>query len=225
MIIRHFFHTYKKEFPIIRQFSNGEFEYLIQYDVPNLFKNLIFELSELTTLPNIYYMSRQGGDKPKDDTILEPFKKSFVSYINKYPNSDFGIPIVWLVVYSEKYESIDKIRNELDKNDIKYWENSIEYSSLSEIKDDYYYKSEEEAKMFPIFLHQTTQIGIDLLKSDTTNKLNSLKNKQKKLENHFKKNSLFYLNKISNDKNIKSKFWTNFQNNKWSHFLDNICGV
>lgn len=220
MIIKKVFHTYKEDFPFLR----GNQVLFDRLNLDNLFKNLILELSELSTIPKYCYITRHTDD-------MMP---------------TFWTPTVWFVIYSETYEIIESIRKKLEQNKIKYLEDDSEiYDSVDSIPpDNNYTTTKDEAITFPKFLHQVTQIAIGLLKNNSTNKLNELNelewmqgneselgSKIEELREHLINNSKYYLEKIKNT-GEEVEFWINFKKvyinqnvYSWPHFLFNLCGV
>lgn len=235
MIIKKRFHTYRKEFPIA--INN-----MVPLSWINQATGLILDLSELCKIPKYCYITRHTDDVP-DSNHLEPFKERFREIVNQNQAAKFGIPTIWFVAYLESYEPLNLIKNKLSDMNIKYWEvDAEEYNSIESISTDDYAPTPEEAKMFPKFLHQVTQISIDLLRNDATSKLVELKelesmqgsdldSKINELKEHLEANSKYYRKTVERTETEKSEFWSNFRithlerDASWPHFLFNTCGV
>lgn len=245
MIIQQLFHTYKADFPLIAVLPEKKVIYPEGIDRGSLFKNLIIELSELTGEPKYCYMARHENDSVPNDK-LKPFQIKFKTFLDAVrKRSNFGdcepsLPTVWFVVYSEGKKSIGLIRQRLNEKQIEYFEETCgEHESIDTILPNNSETTNDEARAFPKFLHQTTQMGIDLLKTDAEGKLKELKSLESmqgpsldshisQLETHLKDYSIYYKESIEADPNERRRFWTNFKivhgKHSWPHFLFNICG-
>ena len=242
MITKRIFHTYREDFPIIKKLK---WLNVIQipkgFDLNLLSKNLIFDLAKIDNQTKYYYIARHTDD-PVPSKKLTPFKKRFSNLVNDMgKDSDFGIPTVWLAVYSDNLESIDLIETKLDEKNIKCFIDKDEPIR----PDGSQTLTMKEAKAFPKFLHQVTQIGIDLLKIPSSiEKLNQLSpllqwrsdiitnetnRKLEELKIYLIDNSEYYQNNIENNKTEQAEFWKNFRithpGMSWAHFLFNICGI
>ncbi len=254
MIIQQLFKTYKENFPLFSRSKDGQTycskpitgDYL-----DNAFRELIQELSELSTVPVYCYMSRHFPDNIPYDKLPSTFKEKYQSFLIQVgKNHDILFATVWFVAYSNSYEQIEIISQKLKDKGIRFCKDKpAEYDSINDILiDSNYTTTEYEAKAFPKFLHQVTQISINLLnKPEALEKLSDLKSLEwmqnydrkvidsevNELEKHLKKNSKYYRDHIEKDKSEKSEFWRNFnrvyqkQGNiySWPHFLFNICGI
>lgn len=250
MIIKQVLHTYHKEtFPLI---ANAQ-HLSMAVDLDALFKDLISELSRLEAKPLYRYITRHDNGKIPNERMsaeeVSYFTKKFVRFINSVGKATFDLPNVWLVVYSETHELIESIKDELKQKNIDFYEDGVdEYPSVENIPPDNYARTTYEASHFPIYLHQVTEIGIDLLSAhDATNKLEQLtslewmqhtdletrKSEIGVLKKHLSDNSDYYRSNIQGDEVEEREFWLNFQRvyfrqngfYSWPHFLFNICGV
>lgn len=240
MIIKEIIHTYKESFPIIK--IVGQKVYTpSRYDAS--LDGLIIELSEIGKISKYFYVARHTDDRIPD-LILTRFKNRFSEFVENHgKDSTFGVPIVWLVIYAEDKDSGNKIKTLLRKRDIKYFEGQHEeHGSIEKIPcDNKYTTTADEAREFPKFLHQITQIAIDLIKiSDSRNKLgelkclgkmigNNIEIKIRELKDYLENSSQYYRDYVSADEREKSGFWMNFRRvhgvYSWPHFLFNAVGT
>jgi len=250
MIIQRVFHTYSDDFPIL---SNGRLPFSCDVTALNSkMASLILELSDLTDISNYVYITSHTNDKTQED-ILNPFTKRFKDFIDDIgKDQPFNIPTIWFVCHFDSFDKIQKVRDQLDLRNIKYFENGDVFESFEKMNETYW-EHREDAYLFPKFLHQVTMIGIDLLKNPVSlNKLRELeylewllyRNVEKqicdltKMKQHLRDNSLYYQKNILTDSNEVLIFWENFNKVKkidagngsfhlgsWPHFLFNICGA
>lgn len=241
MIIKNIFHTYKDNFPLLIP-CNGRVYLSFDFPLMDEFKNLIIELSEFSRMTSYCYITRHTDDVIPE-SHLRPFKERFTDFVDRCgENSNFGIPTVWFVIYSENEEAASLIKKELERKNIKYFDDSpSKYDSIECIPPGNYARTNDEARMFPKFLHHTTQISIDLLRiGNPVSELqkfktlefmrgNDLDLKIKELEIYLETNSNYYREKIKKNKHEKQEFWTNFRivynGYSWPHFLFNTCGA
>ena len=242
MIIKETIHTYKESFPVIRTVGQKVYP-PPRYDLHCLWDSLIIELSEISKIPKYFYVARHTDDQIPN-LILTRFKNRFPEFVERSgENSRFGVPTVWLVIYVEDENSINKIKTVLRRRDIKYFEGeSVKYESIEKIRpDNNYTTTGNEAKEFPKFLHQITQIAIDLINiSHSKNRLkeleclermtgNSIASKIRELEDYLENSSQYYRNYVAADEREKSTFWMNFRRvhgiYSWPHFLFNAVGI
>ena len=251
MIIRQVFHTYREDFPLIRVWSpHNRIRLPASFDLDDLIRELIMELSDLTDIPRFSYITRHTNDTLPNDH-LSPFRKKFAKFVAKQgQTSTFSVPTVWFIAYCESSDTVSMIGEKFDERQIKYFEDNPEiYASTASIPPDGNYTTTNiEARTFPKFLHQVTQIGIDLLRYpnsiDRLTQLNSLEWMQgltqseidsqiSVLENHLQEKSQFYRENVCRTDTEKRRFWTNFRKVyekdstifSWPHFLFNICRV
>ncbi len=259
MIIKTIFYTYKKDFPLIKIQPDNSAPYpsnITQDEfgesLNKLHKNLILELAQFIKIPQYCYIARHTGIPPKDKP-LNTFKNRF-DYSNIHPESKDGILTVWFAIYTESEEFVNSIKTELENKEIEFWNSNNTYDSFELITEDDSYMSTvaeqriKERKMFPKFLHQITQIGIDLLKNNSESILSQvpelewrtlertqnidLNPKMVKLRSSLEKESRYYRAEIHRNKSERKVFWLNFKRfyeingvlYSWPHFLFNICG-
>ena len=249
MIIHQAFFTYKNDFPLLLR-DNQRVAIPEPYDLNNIFKNLILELSKISLFTKFTYITRHTNDNIPEE-ILSGFKNKFPHIVDLQRKGNIlGIPTVWFTCYAEKEEEVYSILTSLNKKGIKYFTNGpTQYNSLEQIPPDQNYTTSAlEAKTFPKFLHQVSQIGIDLLKDhESVDFLAAYKplewrqhpdkthlaNLQNELEVELSQKSSFYCEKIKKDTLEKAEFCQNFQKAyikdgaifSWPHFLFNICGI
>lgn len=242
MIIKEIVHTYKESFPVIRTVGPKVYS-PPRYDLHSLWDSLIIELSEISKIPKYFYVARHTDDRIPH-LILTRFKNMFPEFVESSgKDSRFGVPTVWLVIYVEDEDSINKIKTVLHKRDIKYFEGVfVKYESIKKIPpDNKYTTTGNEAEEFPKFLHQITRIAIDLINiPHSKNRLKELKclegmigngiaSKIGELEDYLENSSQYYRNYVAADEREKSSFWMNFRRAygiySWSHFLFNAVGI
>ena len=247
MIILRIFHTYKDDFPLMskgRLPFNGD-------TLDDLMTGLILELSDLTTLSPLTYITRHTNDEIPQER-LAPFLTKFHEFVDYFgKNQPYNIPTVWFVGHFQDYDSIKKVRQELNQKDLKYFESGEEYNSFDQFNETYW-EENTDAEPFVNFLHQATMIGLDLLKTadykqklkqlgrleymrypDTKNVMEEVKSDLKDMERYLRQNSQYYREHIVADESEYKQFWVNFTKWKtstagtgsWPHFLFNICGV
>ena len=245
MIIQKVFHTYKDDFPLLlpnqkRISFNGNALY-------KLMTNLILELSDLAAIIPFSYISRHTNDKIPPEH-LTPFLTKFSSFVNASGKDQlYNIPTIWFVGHFKDYESAAEVKKRIDIKNVKYFDKKNEYDSFEQINETYW-EEKNDAELFIKFLHQTTMIGIDLLKTaDYKQKLGGLgrleymqytsmedaKSDFKEMELYLRKSSPYYIEHISADGSEYKEFWVNFTKWKsskagtgsWPHFLFNICGL
>lgn len=242
MIIRKAFHTYKDNFPILMLWDERVYPSFPSPSISELMKNLIIELSEFSKTTRCCYITRHTDDVIPE-SHLKPFKERFTNFLASFDkNSKFGIPTVWFVIYSENKGSAGLIKKELKRKNIKYFDDKpSKYDSIECIPPGNYARTNDEARMFPKFLHHTTQISVDLLKiGNPESELQKFKSleimrgngldlKIKELEIYLETNSKYYREEIKKNKHEKQEFWTNFRRvyngYSWPHFLFNTCGA
>lgn len=166
MIIQKTYHTYRTDYPLMCQDGNLSY-YPKSYNLDEIYRTSIIGLKQFSLIAKHTYITRHQRDKLPDQ-ILPYFKDKFPE-IAKEESHDkiLRIPTVWFVCYAESYENIRAIEQFLSENDYKYFSDShIEYESLLHIPlDGHYTTSTYEAITFPKFLHQITQIGLNLLEN------------------------------------------------------------
>jgi len=248
MIILRIFHTYKDDFPLMskgRLPFNGD-------TLDDLMTGLILELSDLTTLSPLTYITRHTNDEIPQER-LAPFLTKFHEFVDYFgKNQPYNIPTVWFVGHFQDYDSIKKVRQELNQKDLKYFESGEEYNSFEQFNETYW-EENTDAEPFVNFLHQATMIGIDLLPTaDYKQKLKQLgrieymqytniedaKSDFKEMERYLRESSTYYKKHITANASEYKEFWENFTKIKvtdtgngrarlgsWPHFLFNICGV
>ena len=251
MILQQVFKTYKDDFPLIALLDTNQMVCPPSYDIVELKRKLILELAEISHMPLYCYITRHDDDEMRDDT-LSLFLKKFSNFKNYCENnltnlSAFRIPTVWYVAYINSKSEVKLIEEKLFDKNIGYQKDEDPHisDSIDSIKPDNNYTTDQyEASNFPIFLHQVTQIGIDLLKHpESIRKLKELRNLEGMiytntddleddlfvLRKHLIANSKYYKNNIENDNVATEAFWFNFQRvygqYSWPHFLFNICDV
>ncbi len=250
MIIQRIFHTYKEDFPLlINNCLPPSFKACI---CDGMFKGLILELSDLTSLPRYSYIARHTNDKIPENH-LAPFLSKFKDFAQQLgKNQSYNIPTVWFVGFFDAEKEIDEVRRQLDKKGVKYFEDGGKYDSYENI-NQCYWDNKKDAHLFPKFLNQVTLIGIDLLSEPMTKlKLKELEclewlqykseesrqSDLKKMRRYLNEKSQFYREQIEEDQSECDEFWENFKKIKitdkgngkaclgsWPHFLFNICGV
>jgi hypothetical protein len=212
-----------------------------------LMTRLILELSDLTTLPCLTYITRHTDDKIPPEH-LTPFLVKCHDVVDTLgKDQPYNIPTVWFVGHFENYDEITRIRQKLDQRNVKYFETGGEYASFQQINQIYWDKK-GDAALFVKFLHQVTMIGIDLLSTgeykQTIEQLGRLEYMQysdienmrsdlKEMEQYLREKSSFYRGHIVHDPIAYREFWENFTKWKkseavltsWPHFLFNICGI
>jgi len=249
MFIRQILHTYKKNFPPIKLSLNRKgkkcFHPSDEILIWNLSTDLILELSQFSTLPKYCYITRHDNDIIPNENLKEHLKcwernlEEVIDTTGKHYL--LGISTVWFVAYSESTELIELIKEKIVQKDIKiFMDNPEVYNSIEEIPpDNQYTKTKDEAKMFPEFLHQITQIGIDLLRiPNSINELRQFKSLEwcpgsnieiNNLKSFLVKKSKYYEDVIEINNTVRNQFWANFQiiryGYSWPHFLFNICGI
>lgn len=247
MIIK-IFHTYENDFPLIVE--AGKFCSSTKC-FNALLDNLIIKLSKLSRIRKYSYITRHTDDNIPNSRLTS-FKNKFSEFTQRFgENATFGIPTVWFVIYAENKRTVSEIKKLLDGRNVKYFEEkSIEYESIEKIPPDNTYTiTTNEAKDFPKFLHQTTQVAIDLLSvPGSINELrtlgslelmqgNDIESKIAELQSYLKNNSRYYRNHVVTNSNTEFNFWMNFKKvhikqypggyyiYSWSHFLFNTLGV
>lgn len=211
---------------------------------------MILELSEINLLTKYTYITRHTNDTIPEEILCE-FKNKFPNIVNLQRKGNvLGIPTVWFTCYAEKEEEVYSIIASLNKKGINYFTNGpTQYNSLEQIPPDQNYTTSAlEAKTFPKFLHQVSQIGINILKDhESVDFLTAYKplewrqhadktylsNLQNELETKLSQKSSFYCEQIKKNGLEKAEFWENFQKAyikegaifSWPHFLFNICGI
>ena len=247
MIIHQLFHTYKDDFPLMLQKKNGVNLPFNGGDLYNLMACLIFELSDLAATLPLSYISRHTGDKTPPEH-LSPFLNKFSSFVNGLgKDQPYNIPTIWFVGHFRDRQTATEFQRKIDAKNIKYFDEINEYNSLEDINQSYW-ENKSDAQPFIEFIHHTTMIGIDLLRTaDYKEKLRALgrleymqyanietvKSDFKEMENYLRKSSPYYVKNIAADISEYKKFWINFTKWKgtetafgsWPHFLFNICGL
>lgn len=251
MIIQQVFKTYKDDFPLIATLDTNQILPPPNYNIVELKRKLILELAEISHIPLYCYITRHDDDEMRDDILL-PFLNKFTDFENYCENNldnllAFRIPTIWYVAYVNSESEVKFIEEKLLEKNIGYQKNEDAHisDSIDSIKPDKHYTTDQyEASNFPIFLHQVTQIGIDLLKRpESIRKLKELRNLEGmiytkaddkrhdllELRKHLIANSKYYKENIGNDNEVNEAFWFNFQRvydkYSWPHFLFNICDV
>jgi len=251
MIIQQIFKTYKDDFPLIATLKSRQIIAPINYNIVELKRKLILELADISHIPQYCYITRHDDDVMRDDILL-PFLNKFSDFKNHCENNidnllAFRIPTVWYVAYANSELVVKDIEKKLFEKNIGYQKNKDAhiFDSLNSIIPDKHYTTDQyEASNFPIFLHQVTQIGIDLLnRPESIKKLKKLKkleemqytsadekrNDLMELKKHLITNSKYYRENIDSQIELKQAFWINFQRvygrYSWPHFLFNICDV
>jgi hypothetical protein len=166
MITQQTYHAYKNDFPLILTASD-KVKIPNGYDLEQIFRIHILDLGDLSTAARFTYIARHTNDKIPDG-ILEEFKARFPGIASAVHNGwSLGIPTIWFTCYFCNEVEITPMIDRLTQKGIKhYQENPNHYASLSSIPPDSCYTvNQDEAGAFPKFLHQVTQIGLDLLRS------------------------------------------------------------
>lgn len=245
MIIHKTYHTYRVDYPLIIQHGNL-IDHPRSYNLDEIYRASIIELKQASLTAKYTYITRHGNDKIPED-ILSDFKNKFPEIAQEEsPDKILRIPTVWFTCYSESNNDILIIEKFLSEKDIKYFsESHNEYESLLQIPaDGNYTVSIYEAINFPKFLHQVTQIGLNLLENADKGKFltgyNQLEYRRSandgeldRLESDLRqrliKESSYYMENIEANDNERQNFWINFQRVhgqfSWPHFLFNICGI
>ena len=245
LIIQRVFHTYRDDFPLLR--NKGPAVPADEDMLDSLMTRLILELSDLTRLPRLTYITRHTSDKIPPEH-LAPFLVKFHDVVDTFgEDQPYNIPTVWFVGHFENYDEVTRIRQELDQKNVKYFETGGEYASFEEINQIYWDKK-TDAEPFLKFLHQVTMIGIDLLSiGEHKEKLEQLARLEymqyadiknmasdlKEMERYLHNKSSFYRRHIVSSALTYKEFWENFTKWKkcealltsWPHFLFNICGI
>lgn len=218
----------------------------------DLMTGLILELSDLSTLLPYGYISRHThGKTPLDH--LAPFLARFHEFVDHFGKDEtYTLPTVWLVGHFQNQESITRVRQKLEEKSVKYFDDGEEYDSYDQFNQSYW-DEKSDAERFVKFIHQTTLIGIDLLRTvDYKQKLDQLgrlqwmrytapedvKSDLKEMERYLWASSPFYRDHIADNPSEYKEFWQNFTKIKatpqpngqellgsWPHFLFNICGI
>ena len=244
MLIKKRFHIFKDNASLIVR--SGEAIYPSENYLNPIFDTLILDISKVSLAPVYSYITRHTDDHI-DDAILRPFREKFPPKF--FSDKNLGLPTVWLTVYCKDQSLISKIKWFIEQHSLRSIDGEYtEYKSSEEIlSDNTYTKGIVEAINFPIFLHQITQIAIDLIKVPNS-RLQELRSLEwmmegdlepdiRELELYFKNNSPYYLKYIVRDSSIKSQFWKNFRIKhrvnirgrnylcSWAHFLFNTIGI
>ena len=225
MMIQKLFHTYKDSFPL--QLTSQNCMSLNGDAFDELIAGLILELSDLAATLPLSYISRHGSDKISQER-LAPFLRKFSSFVDSLGRDEpYNIPTIWLVCHFNDNESAAEFQERIDAADIKYFDECHEYDSYEEI-NELYWDNKQDAEPFVGFLHQTTMIGIDLIKTaDYKQKLTALQHLEymryasmedaqsdlKEMERYLGESSQYYVEHISADKHGYRAFWENFT--KW----------
>lgn len=249
MIIQKIFHTYKKNFPLLcdrqipKQFEGKK--------ILDIMKNLILEMKELTSSEFSTYITRHTDDQLPED-VLKPFKIKYQNFVNYFGHSSgYYLPTIWFVGFFKTNKQIENIIRYFNNKNIGFYTTGNNIRSYTEINETYW-DCEEDAKIFPKYLYQTTMIGLDILfynrdisilkevgklewmqYSDEQKKKTDIK----KLQDYLLKNSPFYKENIYSDMLSFDQYWQNFNKvtitkmensslklGSWPHFLFNICG-
>jgi len=246
MIVQQTYHTYKNDFPLILT-AGDKVKIPNGYDLDQIFRIQILDLSDLSTAARFTYIARHTNDKIPDG-ILEEFKARFPGIAYAVHNGwSLGIPTIWFTCYFCNEVEITPMINRLTQKGIKhYQENPNYYTSLSSIPpDNCYTVCQDEARAFPKFLHHVTQIGLDLLRSSERG---VFLRQYKPLEYWQPSNAAQFesmFNMLKSELRARSSYYrehieaiasefdefccnfgrVNFGTYSWPHFLFNICGV
>lgn len=237
-------HTYKDDFPLLAQ--RGKFLYAsFDSDIDAEWDSLILEMSELSRRPAYSYITRHSDDAtPKG--VMDMKKSGLPEFVKEMGDANYTIPTAWFVIFAKSPGDIEEIKGELDKKGIRYWENyEGEMDSIESFRPDgNYCVNEEEAREFFKFLHHTTQISIDLLRTDAEGSKEKLRKlwqleiirggdlegQMEELKSYLSEKSEYY---IGNIKSVDEKrFWEHFTivhmgekvAYSWPHFLFNTVG-
>jgi hypothetical protein len=246
MIIQQTYHTYKDDFPLILtggdkvKIPNG-------YDLDQIFRIQILDLSDLSTAARFTYIARHTNDKIPDD-ILDEFKVKFPGIASAVHDGwSLSIPTIWFTCYFCNEAEITPMIDRLTQKGIKHYQGDPNhYASLSSIPpDNCYTVSQDEGRAFPKFLHQVTQIGLDLLRNSDrgvflrqykpleyrqSSKSVRLESMFNMLKSELRARSSYYREHIEAIASEFDEFCSNFERvnfraYSWPHFLFNICGV
>jgi len=244
-ILQRVFHTYRDDFPLLR--NKRPTGPAAEDMLDGLMTRLILDLSDLATLPRLTYITRHT-----DDTIpserLAPFLVKFHDIVDTLgEHQQYGIPTVWFVGHFANDDEIARIRQELDRKNIKYFETGGEYANFQQL-NQIYWENKNDAEPFLTFLHQVTMIGIDLLSTGECKQtleqlgrleymqytdIENMKSDLKEMQRYLREKSSFYRGHIVHDAIAYREFWENFTKWKkseavltsWPHFLFNLCGI
>lgn len=252
MITKQLFKTYKRDsFPLFVKSPDGEEQACFdggKKALPYLFTDLILDLSDMCDIPQYCYMARHNPDTIPEKHLL-PFREKYSALVDTFAEwSIYWIPTIWFVVYARTDGELRQIEGRLTEKNVGFSkdQNPNRYESISKLgleDNKGYVVNDYESSAFPKFLHQTTQIGVDLLKNPKSieklgelrdlegMRYNSIEKKTadlRELQGHLIRNSKYYRKDIEQTDEL-SPFWDNFQRvygmHSWPHFLFNICGV
>jgi len=246
MIIHKTYKTYKDSYPLLLEIERGsQVGVPRSHDLNALFHESILALKNASTLAKYTYITRHTNDDVPID-ILNQFKSVFPSIASRESNKNkLRIPTVWFTCYSDNLDDLTKIAKYLSSKDFKYFPTDQNaYEDMTGIPPDNAYTiNSYESSNFPKFLHQVTQIGLNLLENvdkggflttfkylelRTISDETELSRLERELKKTLKEESKYYSNKIESNENEKRTFWTHFRivhgKRSWPHFLFNICG-
>jgi hypothetical protein len=249
MIILRRFYTYKDNFPLM---SANRLAPPFDVDMlDGLMRDLILQLSDIAALPPYSYITRHTNDNIPPDH-LAPFLATFRGFVSALgQNQPYNIPTVWLVGHFQDHDSVAQVRQQLDQKDLKYFDRGEEYDSFDQFNEAYW-EDRSDAEPFVKFIHQTTMIGLDLLRTDEYKQrlgqlerlewiqyanVEDMKSDLRDMEFYLNETSQYYREQIAGNTSECKGFWLNFTKLKltytatrvscgsWPHFLFNMCGV
>lgn len=249
-------HAYREDFPLMGHIDDKIYTPDPSIDLSALFDNLILDVAEFSTLPVWSYIARHTDDSVQDD-VTERKKNQysdFVKALDDYAASlgktaSYNLPAIWFVAFSQTQDVTDKIKEGMNGKNISYREQYLgEIDDLFNMPPDGAYSiTEREGRDFYRFLNQTTQIGIDLLKSDRLGVRDEFKKvkvletrigvdltqQTYELQNYLHDKSGYYNQHIYSNLDEYARFWDDFtvvhirdgSVYSWPHFLFNILGA
>lgn len=254
MIIQATFHCYKDNFPLL--YFKDQFSFYSTLDDNarhDLMNGLIMELSDLIPLPYLAHLQRQDKDNMVLQHDLDPFYAKYPEFLDHHGRDKrYRIPTILFVGHFEDDKLVDEVKEKLKEKEIKYVDD-IEQQESFEKLNQIYWEEKSDAEPFVKYAHQTTMIGLDLLKTaDYKQKLEQLnrleymqytdmedaKSDFREMVRYLSENSSYYRENIASNPPERKQFWENFtkikiaimdndmaQISSWPRFLFNICGI